>query len=250
GKNKIKPAEHGHGFSLEQQLAEARKRLKPEVLNKVTTLEKIITSERDFVRRGQHYDSLIRVASSNGEFVLAARKAEEKAVHNNGSGADWEHAGRRYYSAIAYQRERENVPVLYESAIRCYNKALDLEPDNAAAKIGLGISVVQSSSDPMQGVKLLLEVEKADSTNVDVQLALGDLAVESKQYDKAVLRYGTALRLRPDLYGIHLSLADVHNLLGDTATAIAHLEEYVKSETDPVTKNDIQNAISRLRTGK
>jgi tetratricopeptide (TPR) repeat protein len=250
GSKRVPVATHNEeGVSLDQQIAEARKRLDPQLQEQVAVVESSIRTERDYIRRGQLYDSLTRILASARELVFAAWISEQKAIGNNGSGSDWQVAGERYRAAVSFQHDARNTGALYEAAMRCFNKALELEPKNSAAKIGLGICIVESTGDPMKGVGLLLEVEKEDSTNVDVQLALGDLAVQSKQFAKAVDRYNKALSLRPDLYAIHLSLADVYTESGDTASAIAHLEAYVKLETDPVTRNDIENAIQRLRNG-
>ena len=107
--------------------------------------------------------------------------------------------------------------------------------------------MVQGTNDPMGGIKKLLEVVEADSTNVNAQLALADFSVRRNAPDKAIARYSTALRLRPDYYGLHLNLAELYQQMGDTAKAIDHLEKYVQIETDPLTKNDVENAIRKLR---
>jgi predicted Zn-dependent protease len=99
----------------------------------------------------------------------------------------------------------------------------------------------------MKGISTLLEVVAADSTNVNAQLALADFSVRRNAPDKAIVRYSTALRLRPDYYGLHLNLAELYEQMGDTASAISHLEKYVQIETDPLAKNDVENAIRRLR---
>jgi len=90
-------------------------------------------------------------------------------------------------------------------------------------------------------------VEVADSTHVNVQLALADFAVQSQQYDKAIERYSKAIRLKPEYYGIRLNLAELYQVKGDTAAAIQQLELYVQKETDPLVRNDVENAIRQLR---
>lgn len=193
------------------------------------------------------FDSLIRLCGYSKEYAFAAWASEQKAVKNNGSDADWQVAGERYQTAASFQEDQQNVPALYEAAERCFNKAMEIQPKNLDAKVGLAICVVQSGGDPMSGIKMLLEVVAADSTNVNAQLALGDFSVKRGAPDKAIVRYSAALRLRPDYYALHLSLAEQYEALGDTASAISHLEAYVEKETDPLVKNDVENAIRRLR---
>jgi tetratricopeptide (TPR) repeat protein len=99
----------------------------------------------------------------------------------------------------------------------------------------------------MQGISLLLKVDSIDSTNVNAQLELAEFSLKRNAPDKAIVRYQRALRLRPDYYGLHLNLAELYEQMGDAGKAIEHLEKYVQIETDPLVKNDVENAIRRLR---
>jgi tetratricopeptide (TPR) repeat protein len=235
---------------LDALISAARKRFSPEVQTKVAQMEAAISTERNFVSRGQMFDSLSRIATNAREYVFAAWVYEQKAIRNNGSGSDWYQAGERYRSAVSFQQDEKVYATLYEAAIHSYQTALDMEPKNSDAKVGIGICLVQSSGDPMKGIGLLLEVAEQDSTNVNAQLALGDFSVQRGAPDKAIVRYAKALQLRPDYYGLHLSLAEQFEALGQTDSAISHLEAYVKIETDPLMKNDVENALLQLRSKK
>jgi tetratricopeptide (TPR) repeat protein len=146
-----------------------------------------------------------------------------------------------------FQEHEDHLPAIYESAIRCFKKALELEPDNLDAKTGLGISMVDGTNDPMAGITILREVEAADSTHINVQLALADFAVRSEQYDKAIERYTRVLRMKPEYYAIHLSLAELYDQKHDTANVILHLEAYSSVTDDPVMKAEIDKAIESLK---
>jgi tetratricopeptide (TPR) repeat protein len=236
------------GHTLEDQVAEARKSMKSNVLVQVNAIEGAINTNRDAVKRGQMYDSLIRFLGMNKSYVYAAWLTEQKASKDNGSGTDWQLAGERYRVATGFQQDEHNLPALFDAAIRCFNKALELEPKNLDAKVGLASCLVMGTNDPMQGIKLLLQVDSIDSTNVNAQLELAEFSLKRNAPDKAIARYNKALRLRPDYYGLHLNIAEVYlQQMGDTAKAIEHLEKYVQIETDPLTKNDVENAIRRLR---
>lgn len=244
---KVTMNQQPEGRSLDEIVKQARARLSPQQQQAYAVIDGSIGTERDFIRRGRFYDSLVRIAGTAKEYALAAWLTEQKAITNNGSDNDWQLAGERYRTSAAFQEEPENQPALFEAAMRCYSKAVELNPKNLDAKVGVGICLVESSGDPMQGIQTLLEVVKADSTNVNAQLALGDFSVKRGAPDKAIARYSTALRLRPDYYGLHLNIAEQYELLGDSASAISHLEAYVQIETDPLVRNDVENAIRRLR---
>jgi tetratricopeptide (TPR) repeat protein len=237
------------GVPLEEIVKEERGSLKPDQSGVIASLEQAIKNESDIIHRGQLYDSLVKYLGGSGKYVLASFYAEQKAKVNNGSGSDWMAAGERYRSAASFQQHEEHLPALYESSVRCFTKALELEPANLDAKVGLGIAIVDGTNDPMKGITLLREVEAADSTHVNVQLALADFAVRSKQYDKAIERYNKALRLKPELYAIHLSLAELYEAQNDTNQVVYHLEAYAEVTDDPVMKAEIEKALVNLKSG-
>lgn len=238
------------GVPLEAVIKEERNSLRPEESGAVAALEQAIQNESDIVRRGQLYDSLVKYLGRSGKYVLASFYAEEKAVKNNGSGTDWMAAGERYRSAASFQEHEDHLPSIYESAIRCFQKALELEPGNLDAKTGLGISIVDGTNDPMTGIKILQQVDSTDSTHINAQLALADFAVRSQQYDKAIERFNRVLKMKPEYYAIHLSLAELYDAQHDTANVILHLEAYSTVTDDPVMKAEIDQAIKSLKQSR
>lgn len=238
---------HDHGISLEQLVARNKELMAADLQASVKTLQTALQKTTAIAQKALLYDSLMKILGRNGQYAFASQLAEQKATELNGSGTDWMLAGDRYRASAGFEKDPEAVHVLAEASMRCYSKALELEPNNLDAKVGLGMVMVAATSDPMKGITLLREVEVADSTHVNVQLALADFAVQSQQYDKAIERYSKAIRLKPEYYGIRLNLAELYQVKGDTAAAIQQLELYVQKETDPLVRNDVENAIRQLR---
>jgi len=235
------------GVDLNALIEEEKSLLTPDQAGVVASLENAIRNESDVVRRGVMYDSLVKVLGAYSRYVFAAYYAEEKAKANNGSGNDWMAAGERYRSACSFQKDEAHLPPLYESSIRCFNKALQLEPNNLDAKVGLGIAIVDGTADPMKGITILREVEAADSNHINMQLALADFAVRSKQYDKAIARFEHVLRIKPEYYAIHLSLAELFEAQNNTPKVIYHLEAYAAVTDDPVMKAEIEKVLENLK---
>lgn len=239
-------AEQVRKVPIEEVLKEERSSLKPDQSGIVASFEQAIKAEPDVVRRGILYDSLVRYLGAGGKYVLAAMYSEEKAKANAGSGSDWMNAGERYRQAASFQQHEDHLPSLYEASIRCFQKALQLEPGNLDAKVGLGIAMVDGTNDPMAGITLLREVEAKDSTHINMQLALGEFAIRSQQYDKAIERFNRVLRMKPEMYALHLSLAEIYDAQSDTAMVVYHLKAYSAVTDDPVMKTEIDEAVKRL----
>lgn len=247
GRKAPEMAEQPKGVPLEEVIKEEKSTLSADQNGVVASFEQSIGSENNMVRRGMLYDSLVRYLGVNGKYVLASFYAEQKAKTSNGSGSDWMNAGERYRQAASFQDHTDHLPAIYQASIRCFEKALELEPGNLDAKVGLGIAMVDGTNDPMTGIAKLQEVEKLDSNHINMQLALADFAVRSQQYDKAIARFNKVLKLEPQMYAIHLSLAELYDVKQDTAMVIYHLEAYSSVTDDPVMKAEIDKAVKGLQ---
>jgi tetratricopeptide (TPR) repeat protein len=180
------------------------------------------------------------------QIVAASYYFEKKAALLN-TAKSWLQAGNRYFYAVAYTREQNQVASLYQNAIRCYEKALEKDPTFTEAKIQLASCYVEGSADPMKGISMLKDLEKSDSANVQVQMVLAAFAVKSGQLDKAVQRYQRILQLKPEYLEAYLFLADVYEKKGDKAKTIETLEKYVSLTPDKEIREQVRTYIEQLK---
>lgn len=160
----------------------------------------------------------------------------------------WCDAGNRYFYSVGFVKDENQSKSLYQSAIFCYNKSLDIEPNYSAAKIQLASCYVEGSSDPMKGIGMLKEVEQADSTNIQVQMVLGAFAVKSGQFDKAETRYLKVIKINPAYLEAYLFLADVYEKKGEKSKTIETLEKYVALTPDKEIREQIKKYITQLKS--
>jgi len=160
----------------------------------------------------------------------------------------WYDAGSRYFYSVGFVKDKNQAQSLYQSAMNCYTKALDKKPDYTEAKIQLGSCYVEGSSDPMKGIGMLKEVERMDSTNIQVQMVLGAFAVKSGQFDKAEARYKKVVRIKPEYLEAYLFLADVYEKEGEKSKTIETLERYVELTPDKEIKEQIKKYIVQLKS--
>lgn len=184
------------------------------------------------------------------KMVVSATWYFEKKSALINTAQSWLAAGNRYFYATGYVQEKNQATALYQNATRCFEKALEKNPSFTEAKIQLASCYVEGSNDPMKGITMLKEVEKADSNNIQVQMVLGNFAVKSGQLDKAEARYLKILKLKPENLETYLFLADVYEKKGDRAKTIEVLEKYVSLTPDKEIREQIKIYIEQLKKTK
>ncbi len=201
-------------------------------------LKTSLDKKKSFENIINHWDSLRQPA-------VAAYYMEQSAMASSDEGA-WKKAGDRYYSATRFVKEDEK-PILYNKALECFQKTLDLNPNNVEAKISLASCYVEGTAEPMKGIGMLREIEKTDSNNVNLQLSFAFFSEKSGQWDRAIARFKKVLKIKPDFIEAYLHLADAYEQKGDKVKAIASLEKYITMVDDITIKTEIQNYINKLK---
>jgi len=194
----------------------------------------------------QHADSLIKIFNRFKQPALIAYYSEKKAELTK-SLNDFEVAGNRYYSSIRFLTTKEEIDLVYKSAIRVFNKVVEMSPNNTPAKIKLASCMVEGTDDPMKGISLLKEIEKTDSNNIDLQLAFAAFSTKSGQLDKAIMRFNKVLKLKPDYIEAYLYLADAYEKMGNKENAIKSLSSYSSFIKDEGVKGEINKYIEQLK---
>jgi hypothetical protein len=171
----------------------------------------------------------------------------EKIADRKQTSVAYAKAGDRYFYSVRFMKDANEVPSLYQSAMRCYEKALEKDPANIDAKIQLAACYVEGSPDPMKGIGLMREVEKTDSNNVKLQLSFAFFSVKSQQWDRAISRFEKVLRIDPMYIEAYLHLADAYEQQGQNAKTIEMLEKYAALTQDATAKQEVLKYIEQLR---
>lgn len=244
-KNADQPAMSEHashsGPGISALVDAAKGKLDKDQKAAINKLEEAIKTSPD---KKTAYENMISMWDSLRQ-PLAAAYYMEQAANASPVEKNWAEAGNRYYSATRFAPEPEK-PALFGKAIECFEKALQLNPNNIEAKISLGACYVEGSSEPMKGIGMLKEVEKTDSNNVNLQLNFAFFSEKSGQWDRAIARFQKVLKIQPDFIEAYLHLADAYQQKGDRANAIKSLEEYKNKVDDVTIKTEVQDYINKL----
>ncbi|MFL5765293.1 MAG: tetratricopeptide repeat protein [Bacteroidia bacterium] len=246
-KDKVNGSEHAgnsnaKGPEIEALVQHAVDGLKTDQKQKMKALDEATRTAPD---KKTAFENIINAWDSLGQPDAAAYYAEQ-ASKASGTEQNWQEAGNRYYAATQFAKEG-GKQVLFDKAIECFGKVIELNPKNVEARISLASCYVEGSSDPMKGIGMLKEIEKTDSNNVNLQLNFAFFSEKSGQWDKAIARFEKVLKIQPDFIEAYVHLADAYESKGDKAKAIENLEQYKKLVDDATIKTEVQDYINKLK---
>lgn len=198
----------------------------------------------DMFLTAKNFDSITVLWDKQKRPDLAAVFTEESAKKSQRF-EDWMKAGNRYYFSAPFIQDKTEVPLLYQCAMRCFSKALKLKPENSDAKIMLASCFVEGTSDPMQGISMLKEVEKRDSGNAKLNLTFAFFSVKSGQTDKAIQRFNKVLAADSNYIEVFLHLADIYEQQGNREKTIEMLKQYSRRTPDPTEKAEVNKYIEQ-----
>ena len=169
-----------------------------------------------------------------------------QAAKSNQNVKSWLLAGDKMRTSLVNQPDSIASPIYFDKAISAYQEVLKLDPENLDAKTGMGVCYVSGSSNPMQGISLLLGVVSKDPQNVNANFNLGLFSMRSGQYQKAVGRFQTVVMKAPTGEA-YFYLAQAYQNLNQKSEAIAAYLNSKKYITDAETLSSIDHLIKQLK---
>ena len=237
------PKAEAQTLSIDPFLTMALKTLKPEektAHDNLLSVANNIKNDTAFLTMAAFWDKQKRPDFASYYVEKVADKQQTSLAYTK--------AGDRYYYAIRFVKDQNEVPVLYQSAVRCYEKALEKDAKNMDAKIQLAACYVEGSPDPMKGITLLKELEKVDSNNVKLQLTFAFFSVKSAQWDKAINRFEKVLVIDPLYIEAYLHLADAYEQQGNKEKTIEMLQKYASVTEDAMARQEVLKYIEQLKS--
>jgi len=130
-----------------------------------------------------------------------------------------------------------------------FERSLKINPDNDSAKVGLGACYLfgNITSNPMEGIAKIREVVQKDSTNVYAQLTLVKGSMLSGQFDKAISRLETVIKLQPGNWESLLLMADLYERKREFKNAISWYEKSLNLINMPEVKVAVKQRIEDLK---
>jgi tetratricopeptide (TPR) repeat protein len=127
-----------------------------------------------------------------------------------------------------------------KAAIAEYRKALEIKPDLASARMGLGMTLL-ATGDTKGAISELQEAVKRAPEDAAAWHLLGRVYASDKRYPYAVKALSQSLVLQPDTLAVVLDRGDVYNEMGEDARAAS--DYALASRLNP------RDPISRVKLG-
>ncbi len=160
----------------------------------------------------------------------------------------WEQSGDKFYSLISRAPAGDVKTYLTDAALNAYSKALEADTANVNFKLKVASCYVEGGTNPMQGIGMLLDIVRKDSTNADAQFMLGKFSMMSGQNEKAINRLEKVLHSQPQNLEAMFLLAEAYRNTGNKERAVKLFEQCRKLIDNEEIKKEIDRYIQETKT--
>lgn len=228
---------HQH-ISTNDILQASKQKLTPAQQSYVNRLENAVV-------RGDVKAQQLKVFQQLAAFWRDSARSFLPAAYYTGEAAKLENmeknltfAAHLYLDNIRAQSDPELRNWMAEQSRALLEQALKLNESNDSVKISLGSTYMYSDGhgepmEAMKGVMMIREVAERDPHNMYAQMMLGQGALMTKQFDRAIERFKKVVDHQPNNLEALINLAEVYEQKGDKQSAI---EWYEKSK--PLISNE------------
>ena len=241
---------HDHpDVSTDTILAMAKKNLLPRQLEEVSKLENSVGRGDVKAQQLSSYHRLATFWSDSAGYFepFAWYTAEAARLENSEKSLTF--AAHLFLDNL----QRDENPALIRwrglQAKDLFERSLKINPDNDSSTVGLGACYLfgNISDAPMEGIAMIRKVVEKDSTNLFAQITLAKGAMYSQQFDRAVDRLHTILRLQPSNLEAMLLLGEAYERLGKKTDAVQWYGESLQYVENPQARQEISKRIEQLK---
>lgn len=230
-------------------LEEAKKRLTPEQVVRINTLEHSIS-------RGDVKDQQIKVYQQLAHFWADSAAAfepyawyEAEAARLENSEKSLTFAAHLFLDNLESEGDPEKRKWKALQAKDLFERSLKLNPENDSSIVGLGACYLFGgiSAMPMEGIMKIKSVLDKDSTNVYALMTMAKGSLISGQYDKAISRLESVNRIQPDNLEAIMIMADTYERMNDKKNAISWYQKSLKFISRQDVKAEVEKRIEELK---
>lgn len=237
--------EHANSFTLDEASAIGMEAISATLAKDLKALETAYknASGNDQIAQAKHlaqkWDDVEQPMPSAMYLEVAANK--EPILVN------WLASGNRFLKAFDNTADSLLRPALLQKAHTSFTKAVALDSTNIEAKTGLGVTIVNGMGAPMTGIAMLLEVVNRDPKNLKANMSLGVFAIQSGQFDKAIIRFTNIIKTIKETPDAYFYLGRAYESLNKNTEAIDAYLNSKKLAANPTFSSFIDKKVAELK---
>lgn len=134
----------------------------------------------------------------------------------------------------------------FNKAVKTFKKALEVDPEYCDAAVGLSIILndlgkYEEAKKIFQKAQAIIEKRKLSRTGENVEdkfaqkhLELGDLYLQHRRFEQALMQYQTAKKLASNKLDSTLTISECYVQMGQSNSAVAELRGFLQNEPQVV----------------
>jgi tetratricopeptide (TPR) repeat protein len=216
-----------------------------DVRDRITKIRKNFTAGASNEKNAIFADSLAHLYNAANQYDSAGWFAEEASKFFNTTDS-WIEAGNNYFQAYSLALDGGKQQAYALKAQEFYGKVLKKDPENLQVKNNLAMTYI-STSNPMQGIRMLMDVLKQDPNNEQALFNMGMLSIQSGQYDRAIGRLEDLLKVNPSHIQGNLLLGIAYMNTGNKTKAREQFEKVKQMDKDPAVQATVDSYLKDIK---
>jgi len=212
--------------------ADVKKRLlSPQVKAEIENFEHKATVATDPKEKFLAYESLGKRWQAIGQKGIAANYFA-KAGDLENSEKILNFAAHLYEEGMKGTEDPAIRRLFADGKVASLNKVISINPANDTSTLDLALAMIDQG-DVMNGVFKLRDFAEQHPKNLRAQVTLGKMALQSRQFDKAIERGKIILALDKDNFETHLFMGEAYKEMGNMDKAIELFNQAKKIIKNP-----------------
>ncbi|MEL6987301.1 MAG: hypothetical protein AAGK97_05675, partial [Bacteroidota bacterium] len=154
------------------------------------------------------------------EYAIAGKYAFDVAEKTDTEEA-WSIAGSTFAIGAKNYSDQKKKDYCTNNAIQAFENAASINPENINHRLNIGLCLTDNprKENPMEGVQMLLELNKKYPESIPVLIQLARLGMKTGQFEKAVQRLNKVLSLDENNKRANCMIVDAYSALNDKVNA-------------------------------
>lgn len=233
-------------MNFAQYLEKTKKKLHPQILQVIEKLESDLSNAKDNHAKGHALESLGKQWYDIKRYEMAAYYFVEYGILENSE----------KYLTFASQIVNDHIQTIQEddvkfwmgdNGVRALKKLVEMHPEDKDLKMELALMYIDNAGLPMNGVAELQAVVAADSSDFRANMILGEMAIQSRQFDKAVERCKLIIKHHPKSWEARVIMAYAYHNLNQNEKAIQLLNEAKELNTTAEFRADVDKYLETIK---